>query len=106
MASCRGPGESMRRSLSVGLCLCIGLFASGCPKGQTDYNKGAKAETLQDFDAAMEFYQKALKTDPYNAGYKIKFNQARFDAGEQHVKQGLKQRERKSTRLNSSHPSS
>jgi len=83
----------MRRSLSVGLCLCIGLFASGCPKGQTDYNKGAKAETLQDFDAAMEFYQKALKTDPYNAGYKIKFNQARFDAGEQHVKQGLKQRE-------------
>ena len=83
----------MRRSLSVFLCVGIGLFAAGCPKGQTDYSKGRKAETLQDYDAALEFYQKALKSDPNNAEYKIKYNQARFEAGEQHIKQGLKQRE-------------
>jgi general secretion pathway protein D len=83
----------MRRSLIVFLCVGIGLFASGCPKGDSDYNKGRKAETLQDFDAAMEFYQKALKADPNNAGYKIRYNQARFDAGEQHIKEGIKQRE-------------
>src|SRR5580658_4784844 len=93
MASCRGTGESMRRCGSVLLCVGMGLFAVGCPKGQTDYSKGRKAETLEDYDAALEFYQKALKTDPNNAGYKIRLNQTRFEAGEMHVKQGLKQRE-------------
>jgi general secretion pathway protein D len=83
----------MRRCGSVILCVGMGLFAVGCPKGQTDYSKGRKAETLEDYDAALEFYQKALKTDPTNANYKIRLNQARFEAGEMHVKQGLKQRE-------------
>lgn len=83
----------MRRWCSVILCAGMGLFAAGCPKGQTDYSKGRKAETLQDYDAALEFYQKALKADPNNASYKIRVNQTRFQAGEMHIKQGLKQRE-------------
>ena len=83
----------MRSCRTVILCVGIGLFAAGCPKGQTDYSKGRKAETLQDYDAALEFYQKALKSDPNNASYKIRANQTRFLAGEQHVKQGVKQRE-------------
>jgi len=83
----------MRSCRVVILCVGIGLFAAGCPRGQTDYSKGRKAETLQDYDAALEFYQKALKSDPNNASYKIRVNQTRFLAGEQHVKQGVKQRE-------------
>jgi general secretion pathway protein D len=83
----------MRRCSSVILCIGMGLFAAGCPKGQTDYSKGRKAETIEDYDAALEFYQKALKSDPNNAGYKIRLNQARFEAGEMHIKAGLKQRE-------------
>jgi general secretion pathway protein D len=83
----------MRRCCSVILCVGIGLFAAGCPKGQTDYSKGRKAETIEDYDAALEFYQKALKVDPNNAGFKIRVNQARFQAGEMHIKLGLKQRE-------------
>jgi general secretion pathway protein D len=83
----------MRRCCSVILCVGIGLFAAGCPKGQTDYSKGRKAETIEDYDAALEFYQKALKADPNNAGFKIRVNQARFEAGEMHIKLGLKQRE-------------
>jgi len=71
----------------------MGLFAVGCPKGQTDYNKGRKAESIDDLDAALEYYQKALKSDPNNAGYKIRLNQTRFEAGELHIKQGMKQRE-------------
>jgi general secretion pathway protein D len=71
--------------LSVGL----GLLTAGCPKGNTEFNQGAKAETIQDFDAALTYYQKAAKADPYNANYKIKLNQVRFEAGELHVKQGL-----------------
>src|SRR5438093_12128696 len=79
----------MRRWGSLFLCVGLGLLAAGCPKGQPDYNQGKKAETLQDYDAAFAFYQKAAKADPYNANYKIKLNQARFEASELHVKQGV-----------------
>lgn len=83
----------MRRCASVILCVSLGLLGAGCPKGNSDFNQGRKAESLQDYDAAFEFYQKALKADPNNASYKIKLNQSRFDAGEQHIKQGMKLRE-------------
>ena len=83
----------MRRNLRVILCVATGLLAAGCPKGQPNYTKGRKAETLQDYDAALDFYQKALKSDPHNAAYRIRYNQTRFEAGEFHVKQGLKLKE-------------
>jgi general secretion pathway protein D len=83
----------MRRWCSVILCLGMGLFAVGCPKGQTDYSKGRKAETIEDYDAALEYYQKALKAEPNNAAYKIRLNQTRFQAAEQHIKLGVKQRD-------------
>jgi general secretion pathway protein D len=72
----------------------ISLAVAGCPKGKTDFNHGRKAQDLLDYDAAFEYYQKALKTDPGNAEYKIKFDQARFGAGEAHTKNGLKLREK------------
>jgi general secretion pathway protein D len=83
----------MRRWCSVILCLGMGLFAVGCPKGQTDYSKGRKAETIEDYDAALEYYQKALKAEPNNAAYKIRLDQTRFEAAEIHIKQGVKQRD-------------
>jgi len=79
----------MRRSGYLCLCVGFGLLTAGCPKGNTEFNQGAKAETIQDYDAALTYYQKAAKADPYNANYKIKLNQVRFEAGELHVKQGL-----------------
>lgn len=79
----------MHRWGKVVLCLGLGLFAAGCPKGHTEYDAGKKAESLQDYDSALAYYQKALKADPYNSNYKIKLNQIRFEAGELHVKLGL-----------------
>src|SRR5579859_1379778 len=84
----------MRRVSTLICCLGAGLLAAGCPKGKTDYTQGRKAEHLQDFDAAYDYYQKALKSDPENAQYLIKFNQARFEASSLHVKNGVKLRER------------
>ena len=76
------------------LCVSFGLCAAGCPKGGGEYNQGLKAENLQDYDAAVAYYQKALKADPRNATYKIRLHQARFDAGEFHIKRGLEMRKR------------
>jgi len=76
------------------LCVGMGLLAAGCPKGKPDYQQGRKAESLKDYDAAYDFYEKALKAEPDNAEYQIKFNQARFNASTFHVKQGLKLRDR------------
>src|SRR5882724_12650035 len=82
----------MRRCGSLLLCVGFGLLAAGCPKGQPDYNQGKKAETIQDYDAAFAYYQKAAKADPYNATYKIKLNRIRFEASELHVKRGVELR--------------
>jgi general secretion pathway protein D len=84
----------MRRSSKLIFCLGAGLLAAGCPKGKTHYSQGRRAERLQDYDAAYDYYQKALKYDPDNGEYLIKFNQARFEASSQHVKNGVKLRER------------
>ncbi|HXN52723.1 MAG TPA: hypothetical protein VN943_12380 [Candidatus Acidoferrum sp.] len=84
----------MRRCSKLIFCLGAGLMAAGCPKGKTDYTQGRKAEHLLDYDAAYDYYQKALKSDPENAEYLIKFNQARFEASSLHVKNGVKLRER------------
>lgn len=84
----------MRRWNKLILCVGVGLLAAGCPKGKTDFREGRRAEHLQDYDAAYDYYQKALKNDPENAEYLIKFNQARFEASALHVKSGVKLRER------------
>src|SRR2546422_4427391 len=84
----------MRRCGTLFLCISFGLLAAGCPKGSSEYNQARKAETLQDYDAALTYYQKAVKADPYNASYKIKLNQVRFEAGELHVKRGLELRKK------------
>lgn len=75
-------------------CVSFGLAAAGCPKGHSDYNQAQKAENLQDYDAALAYYEKAVKAEPGNATFKIKLHQARFDAGEYHIKRGLEMRKR------------
>ena len=57
-----------------------GYWPRAARRAKTDYQQGRKAENLQDYDAAYDFYQKALKNEPENAEYQIKFNQARFEA--------------------------
>jgi general secretion pathway protein D len=84
----------MHRWGKIVLLVGITMVVAGCPKGRTDFNQGRKAQDLHDYDAAVEYYQKALKTDPDNAEYLIKFHQARFDASELHTNKGLKLRAR------------
>src|SRR5215475_3987548 len=84
----------MRRWGKVVLCVGIALGAAGCPRGGGEYNQARKAENLQDLDTALQYYQKAVNADPRNAAYRIKLNQLRMEAGQFHVKQGTKLREK------------
>jgi general secretion pathway protein D len=84
----------MQRCGNVVLWLCLAVFAAGCPKGQTEYSQGRKAETIADYDGALTYYQQALKADPNNANLKIKVNQIRFEASQSHIKQGLEMRKK------------
>src|SRR5579859_5103999 len=84
----------MRRWGKVVLCVGIALGAAGCPKGGNEYNRAQKAENFQDLDTALQYYQKAVNSDPKNAAYRIKLNQIRMEAGQFHVKQGTKLRDK------------
>jgi general secretion pathway protein D len=84
----------MRRWGTLFLCIGVGVLAAGCPHGKPDYNQGKKAELAQDYDAAYNYYLKAAKADPTNATFKIKLNQSRFEASQQHVKQGVEFRKK------------
>src|SRR4030095_511616 len=84
----------MRRVGKVILCLGVSVLAAGCPKGGQHYDAGQKAENIQDYDTALQYYQKALASDPKNAGFRIKVNQLRFEASESHIKRGLALREK------------
>jgi general secretion pathway protein D len=84
----------MNRCGMLVVCLGIGIFVAGCPKGQAEFQQGKKAQSIQDFDAAFEYYLKAQKAEPYNANYKIKLNQARFEAGQFHVKKAQQLRDK------------
>jgi general secretion pathway protein D len=89
-------GVCMRRLGSLLFVVICGLLAAGCPrsKGTEDYKQARRAESLKDYDTALEHYQKALNADPFNADYKIKTGQLRFEASQYHVRQGQKIREK------------
>ncbi len=84
----------MRRWCQVGVLLAVGVFAAGCPKDKQDYKAARQAVDVQDYDAAVEYFLKASKADPHNVNYKIGLDQARFEAGQNHVKQGLQLRDK------------
>ncbi len=84
----------MRRWGTLILCVVAGLLAAGCPKGNQHYEDGRKAEDIQDYDAALAYYQKALAAEPNNAAFRIKMNQIRFEASESHIKKGLALRDK------------
>lgn len=86
----------MRRWSYVLICVLAGLALAGCPKnnGHSDYKAGEHAFDLKDYDAAVDYYSKALADQPRNAFYRIKLNDARFEAGQVHIHQGIKLRDK------------
>jgi general secretion pathway protein D len=67
-------------------------MCSGCPKNYDDLKNAREAEKLQDFDAAVSYYQQALRIHPQDAHIKIKLAAARSEACEARLKSGRQMR--------------
>jgi general secretion pathway protein D len=80
----------LRRSRYLPFLVAAALLLGGCPKGNEDYEEARKANALQDYDTALVHYERAARSDPTNAEYKLRAAQARYDAGQFHVQQGKK----------------
>ncbi len=75
------------------------VLLTGCPKASQEKNAGDKAESLKDYDTALDYYNKALQASPNNTEYKLKAARARFEAAQWHVDQGRRFRETSSLEL-------
>ena len=70
----------MLRRLTVLMCVAsTALILTGCPKGNSDYDAGRKASSVQDYDSALVDFDRALRADPNNPEYKLRATQARFE---------------------------
>jgi len=85
--------------LSGRVLIMTAALLAGCAKGNPQYKAGAKSESLQDYDTALENYNKALRSDPNNTEYKLRAARARFEASQWHVDQGRRLREQSNLEL-------
>lgn len=85
--------ELAQRRCRVSVLLSIflaGLFLFGCARRSNQlFQAGKKAETIQNYDAALKAYEEAVKRDPQNPQYKLKMYEMRFEASQSHVRQGV-----------------
>ena len=79
--------------------IVVAVLAAGCSKGNQLYNAGTKAESLNDYDTALENYNKALRADPNNTEFKLKAARARFEASTWHLEQGQRLRDQSNLEL-------
>src|ERR1700676_1168264 len=87
------------RYLSGQILIVAAVLLAGCPKGNQQYNAGTKAESLNDYDTALQNYNKALQADPNNTEFKLKAARARFEASQWHVDQGRRLRQQSNLEL-------
>jgi general secretion pathway protein D len=90
--SLRKPAQGvfLRRTVFLSALALAAVFLVGCPKGNSEEDAGRKAEALQDYDTALVHYERALRSEPTNAEFKLRATQMRFEAAQFHVDQGRK----------------
>jgi general secretion pathway protein D len=58
--------------------------------GDKLYKMGVQAEAHKDYDKALDYFEKALATDPTETIYELAARRVRFESGQQHVQAGKK----------------
>jgi general secretion pathway protein D len=87
------------RYLSGLVLIVVAVLLAGCAKGTQPYKAGSKAESVKDYDTALDQYNKALKAQPNNIEYQLKAARVRFEASQWHVDQGRHLREQSNLEL-------
>jgi general secretion pathway protein D len=87
------------RHLCGQILIVTAILLAGCAKGNQQYKAGTKAESLNDYDTALQNYNQALQADPNNTEFKLKAARARFEASQWHVDQGRHLREQSNLEL-------
>jgi general secretion pathway protein D len=78
------------RKVYLPILACAAMFLAGCPKDNQDFQEGRKAEAAQDYDTALDHYEKAAHADPSSAEYRLSATKMRMEAGQFHVESGEK----------------
>lgn len=85
-----------RKHLCFGVALLALVFSATLTarqkKGDKFFKEAMAAELKQDWDTAVDLYQKAVDTDPSDQSFLIAMRRARFQDGQMHVNKGLKLR--------------
>ncbi|MGH9733872.1 MAG: hypothetical protein ACRD8A_04705 [Candidatus Acidiferrales bacterium] len=80
----------MQRKVYLSVVVLAGIVLAGCPKSNKTFDAGKKAEAIQDYDTALVDYERAVRTDPTNAEYKLRATRMRSMDGQFHLQQGEK----------------
>src|SRR6476469_3539045 len=78
-------------SLTI-LCL-FAAFLSAAESAKSLFQKGAKAEARQDYEAAFEFYKAAYQQKPDDLKYRVPFERTRMLSAASKIKRGQKLRD-------------
>jgi general secretion pathway protein D len=68
-------------------------FLSAAESAKSLFQKGAKAEARQDYEAAFEFYKAAFQQKPEDLKYRVPFERTRMLSAASKIKRGQKLRE-------------
>jgi general secretion pathway protein D len=71
---------------------CGGLLEARSKKGDKNFAQGRDAEDRNDYEKALEYYEKALSEDPKDTAYLLATRRVRFMAAQTMVSKGVKMR--------------
>jgi tetratricopeptide (TPR) repeat protein len=72
------------------LVIVAAVLVAGCHKSNSEFEAGRKAEAIQDYDTALIHYERAERSDPADADYKLRVTHVRYAAASFHLEQGQK----------------
>lgn len=98
MAMCRSREHIVAARVLCFLSMAVWAI-TGCVKGKQAYQHAETAESVENYDLALQGYAKAQKEDPQNPQYKLRAYRMRFEAAQFHVGQGIKHLEQHENQL-------
>src|SRR6478735_2736819 len=80
-------------TVSLTILFLFAAFLSAAESAKSLFQKGAKAEARQDYEAAFEFYKAAYQQRPENLKYRVPFERTRMLSASSKIKRGQKLRD-------------